>query len=178
MISNLAPLVGKPILNATDFELRVDNFKLYLEGQLAPLIGMIWKIVRFVDNRIHLQQASRATKVGYNAFYEHKLAQVNGLHNYSGSKADREYWAQNTREAKKDILKIKSHEKQLAGVSSNRAPSRYENSSAAQDGYPSGGPPKSKHNKRQRQLYKKRQKAKKAQNKQNQPKANAALAPA
>ena len=142
------------ILNAADFELRVDHSKFYSEGQLAPLICMIWKVVRFVDDRIHLQQAAGATKVGYNSFYEHELAQINGLHNYSGSKADREYWAQNTREAEKDILKIKSHEKQLAGVSSNRAPSHYENGSAAQDGYPSGGPPKSKRNKRQRQLYK------------------------
>ena len=87
-----------------------------------------------MDDRIHLQQAAGATKVGYNAFYKHELAQIHGLHNYSGSKADREYWAQNTREAKKDILKIKSHEKQLAGVSSNRAPSRNGNGSAAQDG--------------------------------------------
>ena len=91
------------------------------------------------------------------------------MHNFSGSKADREYWTQNTRDAKKDILKIKAHEKLLAGVPSNRASSRNENSSAAQDGNPSGGLPKSRCNKRQCQLYKKRQKAKKAQNKQNQP---------
>ena len=50
LIPSLAPLVGQPILNATDFELQVDNSKFYSEGQLAPLIGMIWKVVRFVNN--------------------------------------------------------------------------------------------------------------------------------
>ena len=41
LIPSLAPLVGQPILNATDFELQVDNSKVYSEGQLAPLISMI-----------------------------------------------------------------------------------------------------------------------------------------
>ena len=100
------------------------------------------------------------------------------MHNFSGSKADREYWAQNTRDTKKDILKIKTHEKLLAGFSSNRAPLHNENGSAAQDGNSSGGLTKSRHNKSQHQLYRKQQKAKKAQNKQNQPKANTAPASA
>ena len=174
LIPSLAPLVGHQILNAADFELWVDHSKFYLEGQLAPLIGMIWKVVRFVDDQIHLQQAAGATKVGYNLFYKHELTQNNGVHNFSGSKADREFWSQDTREAKKDILKIKSHEKQLAGVSSNRAPLHNESSSATQDGSSIGCSTKTKRNKCQRQLIKKRQKAKKAHLKtQNQPKAYA-----
>ena len=90
MIPNLEPLVGQPISNSADFELRVDNSKFYSEEQLAPRIGMIWKVVRFVDDRFHLQQAAGNTKVGYNSFYDHKLAQINGLHNYSGTLANRE----------------------------------------------------------------------------------------
>ena len=101
LIPNLVPLVGQPILNSADFELRVDNSKFYSEDQLAPLIGMIWKVVRFVDDRIHLQQAAGTTKVGYNSFYDHKLAQIHGLHNYSGTMADREYWSHYTMDAKK-----------------------------------------------------------------------------
>ena len=176
LIPSLAPLVGQPILNAADFELQVDHSKSYLEGQLAPLICMIWKVVRFVDDRIHLQQAAGATKVGYNAFYEHELAQINGVHHFSGSKADREYWSQNTRDAEKDIIKIKAHEKLLAGMPSGKAPSRNENGSAAQDGNSPKVSSTSRRNKKQRLLYKKQQKAKKAQNKQNQPKAIAAPA--
>ena len=99
------------------------------------------------------------------------------MHHFSGSKADREYWTQNTRDAEKDIIKIKAHEKLLAGMPSSRASLRNENSLAAQNGNSSKGPSSSRRNKKQRQLYKKRQKAKKAQNKQNQPKATAAPAP-
>ena len=47
LIPNLAPFVRQQILNSADFELRVDNSKFYLEDQLVPLIGMIWKVVRF-----------------------------------------------------------------------------------------------------------------------------------
>ena len=71
LIPNLAPLVGQLILNSADFELWVDNSKFYSEDQLPPLIGMIWNVVRFVDDRIHLQQAAGTTKVIYNAFYDH-----------------------------------------------------------------------------------------------------------
>ena len=110
-VPNSAPLVGQPILNSADFELRVDSSKFYLEDQLTPLISMIWKVVRFVDNCIHLQQAAGATKVGYNVFYDHKLAQIHGLHNYNGTRANREYWSQDTRDAEKEILKIKAHKK-------------------------------------------------------------------
>ena len=91
LIPNLAPLVRQPISNLADFELQVDNSKFYWEEQLAPLIGMIWKVVRFVDDRVHLQQAAGNTKVGYNSFYDHKLTQINGMQHYSGTRADREY---------------------------------------------------------------------------------------
>ena len=159
------------------FELGVDHSKFYLDGQLAPLICMIWKVVRFVDNRIYLQQAAGATKVSYNAFYEHQLAQINGAHHFSGSKADRDYWTQNTRDAEKDIIKIKSHEKLLSGNGTGHAPSSSETSSALQDGISQVSSSRAKHNKRQRFAYKKQQVAKKTMEKQNQPKAIAASAP-
>ena len=40
LIPNLAPLVGQPISNLSNFELWIDNSKFYSEEQLAPLIGM------------------------------------------------------------------------------------------------------------------------------------------
>ena len=138
----------------------MDHSKSYSEGQLAPLICMIWKIVRFVDDRIHLQQAAGSTKVGYNAFYEHELAQINGAHHFSGSKADREYWSQNTRDAEKDIIKLRSHEKLLAGT--GHAPLCNESGSAVQDGISHTSTSRVKRNKKQRLTYKKRQKARKA----------------
>ena len=62
------PLIGQPISNSANLELRIDSSKVYTEEQLAPIIGNIWKVERFVDDRIHLQQAAGATKVGYNVF--------------------------------------------------------------------------------------------------------------
>ena len=115
---------------------------------------MIWKVVRFVDNCIHLQQAAGTTKIGYNAYYEHKLAQIHGLHNYSGTKADREYWSHDMMDAEKDILKIEAHEKLLG--SSGRAPPCSTNSSANQDGSPNELSSKTKRNRRQCQMYNKR----------------------
>ena len=130
----------------------MDNSKFYSEDQLAPLIGMIWKIVRFVDNHVHLQQAARNTKVGYNSFYDHKLAQINGLHNYSGTRADRKYWSHEMMNAEKEILRIKAHEKQLSSVSQSWNPSHKGKSSANQDGNPTELSAKTKCNRRQRQL--------------------------
>ena len=48
---------------------------------------MIWKVARFVDNRVHMQQAAATTKVGYNTFYDYKLYQINRNQDYSGTKA-------------------------------------------------------------------------------------------
>ena len=70
LVPNLAPLVGQPLLNVTDLELRVDKSRKYAEQQLVPMIGMVWKLARFVDDRIHVQQATGSTKVWYNTFYE------------------------------------------------------------------------------------------------------------
>ena len=69
LVPNLAPLVGQPLLNVTDLELRVDKSRKYEEHQLVPMIGMVWKLARFVDDRIHVQQAAGASTVGYIPFY-------------------------------------------------------------------------------------------------------------
>merc|ERR1712002_953113 len=89
LVPNLAPLVGQPLLNVTNFELRVDKSCTYTEDQLVPLISMIWKVARFVDDCVHMQQAASTTKFGYNAFYDYKLYQINGNQDFSGTKADR-----------------------------------------------------------------------------------------
>ena len=163
LVPNLAPLVGQPLLNSTDFELRVDKSRIYTEDQLVPLIGMIWKVVRFVDDRVHLQQAAGVTKVGYNVFYDYKLAQINGNQDFSGTKADREYWTHDTMDAKKDILKVKAHEKLLLAGNQARGPSGNANSTAGQNGVPNELSNKTKRNRCQRAHYNKRKRAKKAQ---------------
>ena len=82
-------------------------------------------------------------------------------------------------DAEKEILRIKAHEKQISSVTQSRGPPRNANSSADQDGYPTELTTRTKRNKRQRQLYNKRRRAKKAQLKaQNNQKQNASQAPA
>merc|ERR1712033_158297 len=78
LVANLAPLVGQPLLNVTDLELRVDNSRQYMEKQLVPMIGMVWKLARFIDDRIHVQQAAGACSVGYAQFYLYKNTQIFG----------------------------------------------------------------------------------------------------
>ena len=107
LVPNLAPLVGQPLLNVTDFELRVDKSRTYTEDQLVSLVGMVWKLARFVDDRVHVQQAAGTTRVGYNAFYDYKNYQIHGNQAFSGTKADREFWTHDTMDVEKDILSSK-----------------------------------------------------------------------
>ena len=173
---NLAPLVGQPLLNVTNFELRVNKSRTYMEDQLVPLISMIWKVAQFVDNCVHMQQAAATTKVGYNTFYDYKLYQINGNQDFSGSKADRKYWTHDTMDVEKDILKMKAHEQLLIRGAPARTPQGSGSSAAAQDGNLLQLSAKTKHNRRQRALYNKCKKAQKAQQQaQNKP-TNQALA--
>ena len=75
----------------------------------------------------------------------------------------------------RDIIKIKSHEKLLTGNGPVSLSTK--TSSALQDGITHVSSSRVKRNKKQRLAYKKRQKARKAQIKQNQPKAATASAP-
>ena len=160
---NLAPLVGQPLLNVSDFELRVDKSHTYTEDQLVPLVSMVWKLARFVDNRVHMQQAAGTTKGRYNTFYDYKNYQINGNQDFSGTKADREFWTHDTMDVEKDILKMKAHEPLLIKCNAARAPQGSGSSAPAQDSSPFRLSAKTKRNRRQHALYQKRKKAQKGQ---------------
>ena len=124
----LAPNLGlnfsQPLSNVSRAGEHMDYSNVYTEEQLAPLFGMLGKLHSLVDDLIHLQQAAGSTKVVYNAYYDHKLSQINGITNYSGTRADKEFWAHDQTDTKKEILKIKAHEKQLSSVSQSKGQSR------------------------------------------------------
>ena len=125
---------------------------------------MVWKLARFVDDRVHVQQAAGSTKVGYNVFYDYKNYQIHGNQAFSGSKADREFWTHDTLDVEKDILKMQAHQKLLAQGNAARASKGNGSSTAAQNSFLSVQlPSKTKRNRRQRQLYNKQRKAKAAQ---------------
>merc|ERR1712121_83717 len=124
----------------------------YTEEQLMPLIGMVWKLARFVFDRVHVQQAAGSTKVGYNVFYDYKNYQIHGNQAFSGTKADSEFWTHDTLDVEKDILKMKAHEKLIIQGNAARAPKGNESSTAAQKNGSLQFSTKTKRNRRQRQL--------------------------
>merc|ERR1712002_907411 len=152
LVPNLAPLVGQPLLNVTNFELRVDSSRTYEEKQLVPMIGVVWKLARFVDDRIHVQQAAGACSVGYTQYYQYKNTQVFGNEKFSGSKADREFWTHDTLDVEKDILKMQAHDKLLFQSTSGRTPKGNGSSTAAQNNnfLTLQGSSKTKRNRKQR----------------------------
>ena len=139
----------------------MDCSNTYTEDQLTHLFSMLGKLQRLVDDHIHLWKAAGTTKGDYNAYYDHKLTQTIGLANYSGTQADKEFWAHGQNDTEKEILRIKAHEKQLSLVSLNKGQSGDASAgSAGGDGNPKSKTARSRHNKCQRELYNKQKKVK------------------
>ena len=70
---NLALNFGQPLPGgAAKTDMELDSLVSYREEELQPLFWLLRKLHCLVDNRVHLQQAARTTKVGYNAYYDHK----------------------------------------------------------------------------------------------------------
>ena len=134
------------------------------EGDLRPLYSLLGKLHCLVDDCVHIQQTAGTTQVGYKAYYEYKIAQENGLDLFSGQRADKEFWAHDKLETEQKILKMKAHKKSLSAILElqfkNGKPAR---NSGNPDGPLAKSSAKSKHNRKQRELYKKHQKARKVQ---------------
>merc|ERR1712002_315750 len=135
-----------------------------MEKQLMPMICMVWKLARFIDDRIHVQQAAGASYVGYTQFYLYKNNQIFGNDKFSGSKADREYWTHDTLDVEKDILKMQAHQK-LVQQSTGRVPKMLgsDNAAHANNFFTLPCSSKTNRNRKNRQAYNKRRKAKEAQ---------------
>merc|ERR1711873_115348 len=164
LVPNLAPLVGQPLLNVTDLELRVDSSRQYMEKQLVPMIGMIWKLARFIDDCIQVHEAAGACSVGYTQFYHYKNTQIFGNEKFSGSKADREFWTHDTFDTEKDILKMQAHHRMVAQSGGQLPKVLTGSNTARKDNYlMMPGPSKTARNRKQCHAYNKRKKAKAAQ---------------
>ena len=102
--------------------------------------------------------------MGYNPYYDVKLTSIQGLANYSGTRADKEFWAHDPNDTEKEILRIKAHERQISSVSLNKGQSGSTTAGSVDgDGNPKSKLVRSRHNKCQHELYNKHKKAKKAQ---------------
>ena len=106
------------------------------------------------------------SKAGYVATYQHIQRKEDGNAAFSGSKTDREFWAVERLDVEKEILKEKSHEKQLAALSGTNSKgnsvARGSNPNPGTSGNSNQKTNKQKHNAKQRKLYNKRKKAKEA----------------
>ena len=105
-----------------------------------------------MDDCIHLQQAAGSTKVGYNAYYEFKMASEEGLSNCSGTRADKKFWVHNHIDTKNKILKQRAHEKSLAVVFGRGKSGGTPAQSSVGNGPPAMTSAKNRHNKYQREL--------------------------
>ena len=92
----VTPFPGESLLSPSvsiDYSsLLTISSNVYTEEEISPLFWMLGKLHCLLDNPVHLQQAAGTTKVGYNAYYDHKLASIQGQANYSGTRDDREFW--------------------------------------------------------------------------------------
>ena len=57
-----------------------------------------------------MQQCAGKSKVGYETFYEYKIAQMDGLSNFSGQAADKKFWAQDKLNSEQRMLQIRPQE--------------------------------------------------------------------
>ena len=132
---------------------------------LAPMYDMISRLLWSVDRKVHVQQMAGTSKAGYVATYQHIQRKEDGNAAFSGSKTDREYWGVERNDVEKEMLKEKSHEKQLAAFSGNNPKGNSNARGQNPTSGTSGGNQKTnkqKHNAKQRKLYNKRKKAKEA----------------
>ena len=70
-----------------------------------------------MDDCVHTQQCAGKTKLEYEAFNEHKMAQENGLSSFSGQNVNKEDWAQDNLDSEQRTLKEGTNEGSLPAMS-------------------------------------------------------------
>ena len=77
--SNLSPSLAvssfsRSIPNLASNQIEMDSSNTFMEDDVHPLYLLLGKLHYLVDDHIHIQHTAGTTKVGYNAYYEHKMA--------------------------------------------------------------------------------------------------------
>ena len=104
--------------------------------------------------------------MGYNAFYTHKSSLNQGLKNYSGhARASAEFLAQDQKDTEAAVWNSKARQKLLSSEQKRQAKSSGVETakSVGKVGNSRSRASRSRHNKKQRHLYQKHKKAKRAQ---------------
>ena len=132
---------------------------------LLLLLKKIGRLHCLVDNRVHLQQSASLSTVGYNAFYAHKNSLNQGLKNYGEhARASVGFLAQDRKDTEAAVRHSKARQKLLSSEQKRRDKSAAVDSarSFGKDGNSRSRASRRRYNKRQRELYQKRKKAKRA----------------
>ena len=119
-----------------------------------------------MDNRVHLQQSAGMSTVGYDAFYTHKNSLNQGLKNCGGhARASEGFLAQDRKDTEAAVRNSKARQKLLSSERKRQAKSSGVETakSVGKDGNSRSRASRSRHNKKQRDLYQKCKKAKRAQ---------------
>ena len=131
---------------------------------ISPLLSKIRGLHLLVDNRVHLQQSAGMSVVGDNAFYAHKHSHLNGMKHYGYTRASKEFLAQDRKEVERAVQLSKAHQKLLSSEQRHQPKTGVEPAkTAGGDGNPKSKAARKRHNRRQRELYQKCKKAKRAQ---------------
>ena len=132
---------------------------------ISPLLTKIGRLHTLVDNRVHLQQSANTSTIGYNAFYAHKNSLSQGLKSYGEhARASVGFLAQDRKDTEAAVRHSKARQKLLSSEQKRRDKSAVVDSarSLGKDGNSKSRASRRRYNKRQRELYQKRKKAKRA----------------
>ena len=135
-----------------------------VEDILSPFLSKIGGLHSLVDNRVHLQQSTGMSAVGYTAFYTHKHSYSNGMKHYGYSRASKEFLTQDRKEVERAVQHSKARQKLLSSEQQCHPKTGVEPvGTVGGNGNPKSKASRKRHNRRQRELYQKRKKAKRAQ---------------
>ena len=144
-----------------DMQVEVDPSAPLTVGDIQPVWWAIKTLRCMIDDRIHIQQMAGTAQVGYVPMYQHILELKDGHKNFSGSRSDKDYWNKQKLEFEKDILKERSHSKQVANASGKSGKTHLANVSApsSAQGSKDGRTAKQRHNAHNPKAYDKCKKA-------------------
>ena len=129
----------------------------------SPLLTKISRLHTLVDNRVHLQQSASSSSIGYNAFMAYKNSLPQGLRCYGEhARASVGFLAQDRSDTEAAVRHSKARQKLLSAEHRRRDKSAVVDSarSLGKDGNPRSRASRRRYNKKCRDLYNKRKKAK------------------
>ena len=115
---SLSPNLSSSLISGLDTDTatsqdKMDSFKVFSLEELCPLYGLLRKLHCLVDDCVYIQQCAGRSKVGYEVFYEYKIAHMEDSPNFSSQAAAKDFWAQDKLDSEQRMAQMKSQEEIL-----------------------------------------------------------------